>query len=806
MRGVAAKRGRGEPVAGVDVQFAEFERPAPERPGVLARMPRALDGERPRFFLWSPVALGAGIAGYFALPFEPGLATCLAPAAIALILLAGLPRGSLVAALAAFLTLAGLGGLIAKVRVESVRAPVLEKRMNSVIVTGLIERVEPRDERGARLTILVESLGTLDAAHRPRRVRVRTLSVNAVPKTGERVELTATLSPPAEPSLPGAFDFARTAWFDGIGGVGFAFATPKILPPLAAAPTLEFAFRAGIESLRATINARLSAVLGGQTGAIAEALVTGERGRISKATNDVFRESGLFHILSISGLHMVIMAGAVFYAVRLALAAVPALALRFEIKKWAATAGIAAALGYLAISGGAFATVRSAVMIVIMFTAILLDRPALALRNVALAALLILLVYPESLFDAGFQMSFAAVVGLVAAYEVVRQRFERRGEPHPILRVLMFFGGIVFSTLIASAAVAPFAAYHFHQTQQYAVLANLIAIPICNFIVMPASLAALVLMPLGLEALPLKAMGAGIDAMQWCAAYVARLPGAVGHIPAIPDAAFLLMILGGLWMALVAARWRILGAAGIVAGVALAPFLERPDLIVARGGTLVAVRGADGLLSALPARQARYELERWLEFDGDARSAKDVEAASAFRCDGVGCTARVKGVELAVSRHAASIADDCARAGIIVLPVPRPKSTCEGAALVIDYFDIWRQGVHALYIGGGREAGRVRIETVAAHRGERPWAHPERLAPRKLPSRRLEEPGDAAAVADDAGGPATLPGLNDRQAPRFITRPDWLDPENLRPENLRPEIEDDERALDLGPETEAEAP
>ncbi len=264
--------------------------------------------------------------------------------------------------------------------------------------------------------------------------------------------------------------------------------------------------------MRQAIGRRVVGALPGEAGAIANALITGERGGISEATNQAFRNSGLFHILSISGLHMVIMAGAVFVSIRVGLAAIPTIALRYPTKKWAAAGAMAGALAYLMISGAAFATVRSYIMISIMFIAVLLDRPALALRNVALAALLILLLWPESLLDAGFQMSFAAVLSLVAVYEWLRARDEaregwmRRGA---IARTLVFFGGIVTSTLVAGLAVAPFGIYHFHNTQQFAILANLAAIPICNLVVMPAALVSLVAMPLGLEAAPLWLMGQG---------------------------------------------------------------------------------------------------------------------------------------------------------------------------------------------------------------------------------------------------------------------------------------------------------
>ena len=256
-------------------------------------------------------------------------------------------------------------------------------------------------------------------------------------------------------------------------------------------------------------------------------------------------------------------------------------------------------------------------------------------------------------------------------------------------------------------------------------LANLIAVPICNIVVMPLALAVLVLMPFGLEAVALIPMGLGIDAMTWCAAIVAKLPGAVGHIPAIPRSAFALMVFGGLWIALWQTRMRIAGAVLVLAGIAMAPFMPRADVLIARNGELVALRGVDGRLSVLPARQSKYEVERWLEHDGDGRAAADAQKGAAFRCDAIGCVAQVKGARVAVAKHSAAIVDDCAAARIVVLNQPRPDF-CETSALVVDFFDVWREGTHAIYIDADPQNAdappNVRVDTVAAHRGERPWS------------------------------------------------------------------------------------
>jgi competence protein ComEC len=687
-----------------------------------------LEAEQDRWFLWLPVLYGVGIAAYFALLREPPLWAALSPLAAALALRLAWRGGTPAILLTGWAVAATLGFAAAKLRTEWVASPMLERRIGPVEVRGFLELVEPRARRGERLTVRVISIRGLAAKETPRRVRVRLGRIVPGLAPGQAVRFSAVLSPPTVPALPGDYDFARAAYFAGIGGVGYALSPPQADAAAGPAP-LRLEIEAVIAGLRHLIGRRITAALTGEHGAIANALITGERGGISEATNDAFRDSGLFHILSISGLHMTIMAGAVFLAVRFMLAAVPAIALRFPIKKAAAVAAAAAALAYLLISGGSFATVRSWIMISIMFLAVLLDRPAVTMRNVALGALAIMALVPESLFDVGFQMSFAAVLALVASYEAIRGRSEQRedGRSAGMVRdTLLFFGGIVLATLVASAAVAPFAAYHFHKSQQYAVLANLIAIPVCNVIVLPAALATLMLMPLGLEAGPLWVMGQGIGIMLWCAEAVAGIPGAVARIPAIPTASFGLMVGGGLWLCLWRTRWRLLGLAVLASGIGLAPTLSHPDILVGRDGDLVAVRSSASALSAIARSGTAFELQRWLEHDGDARSPHSAAKGEAFRCDPAGCTAKIKGIVVAVARHPAALADDCALADVLVLRFPRPKG-CRSEGTVIDFFELRRKGTHAIYL----QEGSMRIMTVADARGERPWTQSSLRPPRR---------------------------------------------------------------------------
>lgn len=682
-----------------------------------------LDAERERWVLWVPVAIGLGIALYFALPVEPRITQALVALAVALILAGLLRSGTLLVFLAGALAWAGTGFLAADVRSLVVAAPVLQRPLTNVTVDAVVERMETRPGRGGqRLTLGVMRIGDLDADQRPVRVRVRIMRPLKGLAPGDAIRLTASLSPPARPILPGDYDFGRAAWFQRIGAVGYALKAPERIEQPPATGLLQ-GFSASVERVRQAITERITAALPGERGQIAAALITGERGGISDQTNEAYRASGLFHILSISGLHMVVMAGAVFWSVRLALAAVPFLALRHPIRKWAAVAAALAAFCYLLISGAQPATQRSFLMIVIGFAAILADRPAIALRTVALTAIALLLVWPESLLDIGFQMSFAAVVAIVSAYEEIRRR---RGEPDRdagvVRRAVIGLGGIVATTLIAGAAVWPFGAYYFHTSQQYAVLGNVIAIPICNLVVMPAALGTLALMPLGLEGAALWIMGHGIDWMTVVAKWVGGLPGSTVPVRAMSDAGFNAMVAGGFWLTLWSTRWRLLGLVAIAIGLAIAPFAPRPDLVVAREGRLVLVRGPDGQLSGLPARGATFEARRILENDGDGRPLDTVLAGTAFACDPLGCVVPSKRHPIAVIRHPAAFVDDCRRADIVVTDGMAPE-WCKPRRTLVDRRRLETEGTHVF-----RRApdGSLALSTVQGHRGRRPWTGPPR--------------------------------------------------------------------------------
>lgn len=693
-----------------------------QRRAVAAMAPAAwlsgqLEAERAGWFYWLPVAFGTGCSVYFALSFEPSVALATALAIAASILVALRPGSTLAGALVAVVAFAVFGFCAAKLRTEWVRAPVLEKRLGPVKVRGFVELIEPKADWGARLTLRPISIGKLKLDDLPYRIRVRIRDDAGALALGDAVELTARLSPPPRSAIPGGYDFARYAWFQRIGAVGFS-TSPSVRIEAEQVPTY-LRFANDLARLRKSIGDRVVAALPGETGAVANALITGERGGIPESTNDIYRAAGIYHILSISGLHMAIMGGAVFFALRFALALWPAVALRYPIKKWAAVGAMFGAFGYLLISGGSFATVRAFLMITVMFLAILTDRQAIALRNVAIAAFLILIVFPESVTDVGFQMSFAAVIALTASYETLARRLKPSGDAtrSRLFRFAFFFIGITLTTVIASAAIAPFAIYHFHQNQHYAVLANLAAIPLCNFLVMPGALATLVLMPLGLEAWPLALMGYGIELMTMSAGWVAGLNGAVSYIPAVPDLTIILFVAGGLWLTLMSQRWRLAGWLPIAAGIAVAPITERPAILVGSSANLVLVRGAEGRLNGIVRPRDDYEVSQWLARDGDARGSGELTASPILSCDDQICVGAVQGKLVAIAGARGAPPDACKNVDLLITSGRRPRK-CSRTTRIIDRRAVDRQGAHAVYIN---PAGDMRIETAEEIRGIRPW-------------------------------------------------------------------------------------
>jgi competence protein ComEC len=672
--------------------------------------------ERDRWLLWLPVCLGLGIAAFFSLPAQPPLATgfvaiLLATAASFLAWRASRTRAALARAGWVALATCLAGFALAQARLEAVQAPVL-LREATYDVTGRVAALEPRG-RGVRLTLDQLTLSRVPPEATPRLVRLTLARGGDELAPGDRIRLRARLQPPQPPALPGGFDYARQAYFEQLGGLGYAMGTPEIL----AASADE---AGGIAALRARIARRIAEIVPGAAGAFAAAMIAGVRAAIDNETWRAFQVSGLAHLISISGLHMTLVAGTVFLAARFVLALIPWLALRIRVHKPAAVLAWAATAFYALLAGNTVPTQRSFLMVTVAVLAVLVDRNPFSLRVLAWAAIVVLALRPEALFGASFQLSFAAVLALIATYETFRLRaLGGEGETGVLGHAMRYVLGVAATTLIASSATAPFAAYHFQNVATYGVLANLIAVPLTSFIVMPAGLLGLALMPLGLDRPAFQLMGLGSEAVLETARLVADLPGASVAVAQWPVAALVLAILGGLWLALWRRRWRLFGLLPCAAAFLLVLLRPLPDLVVDLQLGAAARRLPDGGLLLLAWERDARQRESWMRALGAHKVAPGPlrgGEAHGVACDAQACLVQLAGATISLSRTAGAAIEDCGQAQLVIARAGPER--CRSGARVI--------GPRALRASGGlvlrTGSGGIVVETVAESRGEWPWS------------------------------------------------------------------------------------
>ena len=566
-----------------------------------------LEIQRGALFPWVPVALATGIGGYFALPDEPRLPVLASLTAAALVLallawwLAAL-RPLLVA-----LALIAAGVVLAAERSRHVAAPVLSFRYYGA-VEGRVVQIDRSSSDALRLTLDRLRLDKVPPWRTPARVRIALHGPDQeLPEPGARIRIIAGLAPPGGPVAPGGFDFRRLAWFDRLGAVGYSRKGFDLLAPPPSGADLAFT------RLRLRLSAAIRARLPGQPGGFAATVLTGDRSGLSPATQSDLRAANLSHLLSISGLHMVLLTGTVFAAVRLVLVLIPGLGLRLPARKIAAGAALATGLFYYLLAGRQVPAERAWVMIAVVFGAVLVDRRAISLRSVALAALVVLLMRPESLVTPGFQMSFAATVALVAAFGGLRRWTGPRAPAWaaPALTMLV-------SSAVAGVATAPFAAAHFNRIADYGLLANLLTVPLMGLVVMPAGVAAMVLAPFGLDGIAFWLMDWPIRWILGVAHHVAAMRGAVTPVVAPSPAVLPLIALGGLVLVLWQGRWlRLGGLAPLTLGLALWAATDRPALLVSPDGRLLGLMTQAGRALSKPTGQG-FAAANWLEDDGDA--------------------------------------------------------------------------------------------------------------------------------------------------------------------------------------------
>lgn len=690
--------GEGEAVP--DVLF-DPDGPGLRDPRALFRRALTLALAQRRGFLLVPFALIAGILFYRLPRFEPQLW-----APMALLGLAGLAFGGALARQRAMLGTglalafaAGFAGTGLHARVFGTQ--MLQKPVYGYYIAD-IDKVLPGE--GPEQRVILSRISALQGL--TPRVRRARLFVRTGPKLapGMRIEGYMRFDQVPGPAAPGGFDTQFASFFDGIGSYAITTRPPKVIrKPIST-------MIGGIDRVRSGIGRRINADLPKREAGIARALIIGDQSGISPETRSDLARAGLAHVLAISGLHLSLVAGGAFWLLRLLLALSQGFAARVPTKKLAALGGIGVALGYLALSGGSVSAERATITLILVFGAILAGRRALTMRNVALAALAVLALAPQSLFRPGFQLSFAAVTALVGVYELIGSRHTPIGW---LSRLTRYAGGLALTSLVAGAATAIFAAYHFQQTAPLGLLGNVLAVPLVGLVILPAGAAAVLLMPFGASAPLLSLMGWGIDAVLAVAGFVAHLSAPLQITPLLNANALLIALLGLAWFAFFAGRERLLGPALAVPLIFWLGTMPGPDILIADRTKGLAVRTEHGF-ALMTGRTYSFAVEVWEQSYGVDIAAKSPDIA----CTKTICTTHLfDGAAVSLVMDSQGFAAACTGADLVVTRIDAPKS-CRTETKVIDARDLARNGT---YWGRWDGASKTFDLRPAITDPDRPW-------------------------------------------------------------------------------------
>ena len=697
---------------------------APSARGVLAWISAQIRLQADRWPLWTPVAFGCGCGVYFALRREPlvwPLALAAALLWLGALVLRRWGRAPFVAGLILLAAFAASGLLAAKIQTIDLAGPIAPP-LAGVAVEGWVVDLASRGTTGPRLLVAPTYIRGLRPETLPKRVRV-TVKDDQVLGPGTPVRFTALLNPPPAPASPGAFDFARSAYFNGVGGVGLALKAPQIidLPP----PPWRLRLQLAVNRARWALTQRIIDAMGQPAGGVAAAMITGHDYSIGQNATNEMRNAGISHILSISGVHMAIVGGFIFFAVRLLIACWPWLAVRANGKKWAAATGLISILLYLVVSGWPPPAQRSAVTASVAFGAILLDRRAISLRGLGLSALIVLLLQPEAVVEPGFQMSYAATAALVALAEVWPRPRRPINTPWA-LRLLQkakdwFVAGVAVG-LVAGAATAPFAIQHFNRVSLYGLPANLLLEPLSSLVIMPALAMGAVLQIFGAGGWLLAVAGWGIDRMLDLAHVAANAPFAMSTLPSAPNFALGIAFIGILWLCLWRGPTRLIGLP-LALAVNLWPHAPPPDAWVASNAANAAIM-AQGRPVLLRPSTGLFAAQLWMRRWGhEPPPADDPRHDQMFACDRRSCAPSAAApVRLALWASTKPPKDEafqrlCAGAEVVVLrSALGPGQACP-AATVFTGGDFAQGGSVEMW----RDGSGWRLRWAQNERGRRPW-------------------------------------------------------------------------------------
>lgn len=665
--------------------------------------------QQDRIILFTPFGLALGILLYFSMDYEPH--TLLGAGAT---LLLAIVAYGIRAQRAALLIVMGLlifscGFSLAQLRTHSINIIPLKAPLSFAEITGTIEEIE-QTPKGSKLFLKHVSIKGLAAGATPVRLSLTYKMYDPTLRSGQTVAVRGGLFPPPEQAMPGGFDFARHYFFRQIGAVGYG------IPPITVLPTeTKHSFALWFAELRHRLTQSIRSHFDEPHGSIAAAFVTGQTASIPETVNEEMRIAGIYHLLAVSGLNLSIVAGIAFFAVRLMLAAIPALALRYNIKKWAAAAALCVSFFYLQLAGSPVSAERAFLMVSLIFIAILLDRDPSPMRAIAAAATLILCFTPEAVLSASFQLSFSATAAIVSAYEWVASRVRGKPSGFGIGRVVFYFIAVTGTSLVAWLGTEPIIIYHFHQFSTYSLLTNTLAEPLVSFILMPLVVVGVLLMAVGLGTLAFSPLQVGIDLLLSLSRWIASLPNAMLLIPPPTDVGFFIICCGLVWLYFWRGWLRLAGLLMVAAGFTTLASYQIPDLLINADGRNVAARMDDASVAMLKGRNTSFTAEQW-------ERAMLVQAIAPYKeapleCDRTGCLASLHGLRVALPKTAESAMEDCNLADIIIAGnLSLPADVCH-ASWVFDKAYLESNGATAIHI----EGKSLSVKSTKMHSGARPW-------------------------------------------------------------------------------------
>lgn len=673
-------------------------------PSHIADIPQTAD--------WAVAAFAIGIGFYFSLPFEPDLLTVAILAALAAlvwIFFEWRHAVSLPLLLCVF-AIFGLGRAVWHSDAKS--TPFLDEGFYTV--TGWIE-AEERSGNGVRWRMRVHDIEGRKVPSGIEHVRIKINKGSG--KVGEGVRLQAILSAPPGPVVPGGYDPARAAYFAGMSAYGFSTSAPEAVDLETLSAREEIA--RSIARFRYGVAARILEQAPEETAGLQVALLTGIRSYIPDEQTDALRAAGLAHVLAISGLHMGLLAGGAYGLASLFLAMIGPLARRYDMRKAAAVIGALSATAYLILSGGSVATQRAYIMALIVFLAVILDRRAFSIRSVSIAAFITLMLHPEALISAGFQMSFAAVIALVIVYRnwqgpVSEQRTYGN-------RFLAGFATLSITSFVAGTATAAYAVMHFNRMASYGFMGNLLAMPIFTFVAMPAALATLIAMPFGLEWAPLQIMGWSLSLLLSISEWVASWPNAMAPIKSPPNWVIGLYSLGFLWLCLGGKRLKIVSLAVFVVCLGAWIVSPVPDMRISDDGRIAIWNGESReTLYVGSSRADRYGREQFAQRAGASEVNTERYADTLALCDALACRLSIGEQTISIVSHPSEVPEECRNSSFVVLTNrdagPVAKRQCQ--AVLIGERALKRGGAHDIYL----KEGKVRAVTALTEkRTARPW-------------------------------------------------------------------------------------